>query len=82
MVSGVLSQFIDQHSRVFAVIYGYRDQLDTALSKSVFKRRHQPLSDLHAGTSRALTQATKPGFPKVMPKSAKPSVACFHRIVP
>src|SRR5580700_5162756 len=54
--SGVLSQFIDQHSRVFAVIYRYRDQLHAALPKSLLKRRDQPVSGLHPGTSRVMSE--------------------------
>ena len=52
MDSGMLPQFIDQHSCVFAVVYGDRDQLHAALSKGLVKRRHQPLSGLHPGTPR------------------------------
>jgi hypothetical protein len=45
MDSVVPSRFINQHSRVFAVIYD-RDQLDTALPKSVFKRKIEPQAAL------------------------------------
>jgi hypothetical protein len=81
--SGVLPQFIDQHPRILAVIYGDRDELHAALLKSPLERRHQPLGVLDPGTARVMSaRETKSGFPNVMPKSVNPSVACFQRIMP
>jgi hypothetical protein len=59
----MLPQFIDEDPRVLAVVYRDRDQLHATLLKSPLERAN----------------ATKPGFPNLMPKSAKPSVACFQR---
>ena len=80
----MLPQFIDEDPGVLAVVYGDSDQLHAARSKSPLDRRRQPLGGLDPGPARVMSARERDEIrvPNVMPKSAKPSLACFQRIMP
>ena len=80
----MLPQFIDEDPRVLAVVYGDRDQLHAALLKSPLERRHQPLGGLDPGTACVMSarERNEIRVSERHAEIAKPSVACFQRIMP